>query len=216
MVPAMNALIVAVVGTLQDAPTSKLPKNPRVALARASSKDSPHFSDQVKATSKTTEGPCVAGTEFSGGVCQDTESTNLLGGTTFGPVASCTSGEDKVTLYLHTGTTRTKGGGALLKPTSTADTEPGLALSQPWVVSGTSTGTFVADFTGKIGSGGGECGVGSATVRFSLSRQVSRRRMTPTVKLMTGSDCFVAEMVVTDERLTARPADRCCRPRSHW
>src|SRR5436305_10349522 len=29
------------------------------------------FSDQVKATPKTTEGACIAGMEFSGGVCQD-------------------------------------------------------------------------------------------------------------------------------------------------
>jgi hypothetical protein len=117
------------------------------------------ISDQVKATPKTTEGACIAGAEFSGGVCQDNESTNLLGGTTFGPETTCTAGEDKVTLYLTTGTTRTKGGGALLKPTSTADPDHGLALAQPWVVSGTSTGTFVVDFTGKVGPGGGECGV---------------------------------------------------------
>jgi hypothetical protein len=117
------------------------------------------FSDQVKATPKTTEGACIAGMEFSGGVCQDSETTNLLAGSTVGAETSCTSGEDKVTLYLHTGTTRTKGGGALLKPTSATDADHGLALSQPWVVSGTSTGTFVVDFSGKISEGGGECGV---------------------------------------------------------
>jgi len=118
------------------------------------------MSDLVKITPATSEGDCMAGTESATGVCQDVETTNLLTGTTFGSPTSCTSGEDKVTLYLHTGTTRTKGGGvAFLKPTSTADADHGLALAAPWVVSGTSVGTFVVDFTGKIMSGGGECGV---------------------------------------------------------
>jgi hypothetical protein len=125
------------------------------------------MSDAVKITPRTTEGACVAGTESSGGVCQDVESTNLLSGTTFGTATSCSAGEDKVTLYLHTGTTRTKGGGlAFLKPTSTADPDHGLALAAPWVVSGTSVGTFVADFTGTIMPGGGECGVNPPVFGF--------------------------------------------------
>lgn len=125
------------------------------------------MSDLVKATPATSDGVnCVADTEISGYVCQSSESYNLLSGSEFGATTSCTSGEDKVTLYLHTGTTRTNGGNAFLRPTSTTDTTHGFQLGSSWVVSGSSTGTFVADFRGKMVSAGGECGLNPPLFSF--------------------------------------------------
>ncbi len=126
------------------------------------------ISDQVTATPANTEGSCTAGTAFTTEVCQSTENTNLLTGTTIGATTACTTGDDKVTLYLHAGTTKTSGGSAFLKPTTATDTTNGFALATPWVISGTTAGKFYADFTGKILSQGtpATCGVQPATFGF--------------------------------------------------
>lgn len=122
------------------------------------------MSDTIKVTPATSEGACVAGTETSGGVCHD-ENTDLFDGTSSSSVA-CTDGDDKVTLYLHTGTTRTDGGTAFQKPTSTSDNAHGFALSAPFAVAGTTSGTFIANFTGKVVDGGAECGLNPPVFGF--------------------------------------------------
>jgi hypothetical protein len=116
------------------------------------------MSDIITATPLATAGTCTAGVPVTGEVCQNTESTDLLSGSSTSHI-NCVTGEDRVTLFLDTGTTRVNGGGAFRKPTSTADATNGYKLSSPFVVSGTSSGTFVADFTGQMDGSGGSCGL---------------------------------------------------------
>jgi len=126
------------------------------------------MSDNIKVTPATTEGACIAGTETSGGVCHG-EDSDVFDGTATSTV-TCTDAEDKVTLYLHTGTTRVDGGAAFYKPTSTTDATKGFALSAPFVVNTTTAatvvGTFVANFTGKVVDGGSECGLNPPVFGF--------------------------------------------------
>lgn len=109
------------------------------------------MSDRLKAVAATTEAACVAGTEFTVDVCNGSESTDtLLDGVNI-TTSACSAGEDKTTLYLHTGTTRTGGGGnAFKKPANTADLTRGFKLDGAFVVPGTGTGTFVANFTNQL------------------------------------------------------------------
>ena len=124
------------------------------------------MSDVVKVTPSSDEGVCHAGVETSTEVCQSSEATDTLGGTTF-THANCVTGADKVTLFLTTGSTRTNGGNAFIKPTSTSDPANGYKLAGAFTVAGSSTGTFVADFTGKVdGLGGPECGVNPPVFGF--------------------------------------------------
>ena len=125
-----------------------------------------NVSDQIKHTPATTSGSCTAGTEYTGQICQPSESTELRSGTAFGSNTSCTAGEDRVTLYLQTGTTRTSGGNAFRKPTTTADTTFGFQLGSAFVVSGTSTGTFVVNTDGKVDGSSSECGMNAPIFSF--------------------------------------------------
>ena len=125
-----------------------------------------NMSDLIKYTPASTTGSCTAATEYSGYVCNNTESTELRSGTAFGTNAACTSGEDQVTLYLQTGTTRTNGGNAFRKPTTTTDTTYGFQLASAFTVSGTSSGTFVVDTTGKVNGTSGTCGMDAPLFSF--------------------------------------------------
>ncbi len=115
------------------------------------------MSDTIKTTPAATEGSCTSGVEGTDEVCQASESTDTLTGTTLAATTSCITGEDKVTLYLHTGTTSTNGGNAFLKPTSAADITHGFQLAGAFVVSGATSGTFVSDFTGQMDGSGPAC-----------------------------------------------------------
>ncbi len=112
------------------------------------------MSDQIKISPTTSDGlQCVAGTQYIKDTCRaddGTANSDLLIGTTFNNVAChgtivgavSTPVEDMVTLYLTT-----VGGGAgsaWNKPTSTTSTNPVL-LNAPFVVSGSSVGTFVVN-----------------------------------------------------------------------
>ncbi len=124
------------------------------------------MSSLLKVTPATTTGSCTAGTEFSTGVCNTGQFSDTL--TAAGTTAhtACTAGDDKVTLYLQTGTTQIDGGGPFLKPTTTTDHTNGFKLAAPFVVAGTVVGTFVIDFTAGVVSGGGTCGLNPPLFSF--------------------------------------------------
>lgn len=129
-----------------------------------------NMSDNITFTPSTSDGVnCVAGTQYTIDVCRaGSGSKNLRTGTTFGATESCTGSSgspiaDRVTLFLKTNADGSSGG--FVKPTTTSDPS-GIALTNAFVVSGSSSGKFVVDAHGKVSSGGGACGMDPPVFTF--------------------------------------------------
>lgn len=130
------------------------------------------MSDTIKfKPSANTGSYCVAGTEYTIDVCRTDNSgtTNLRTGTTLGASTPCTGtsstpAADKVTMYLRTNSTNASA--AFNSPSSTSDTSVGIALTNAFVVSGTSSGAFVVDARGKVQDEGSACGMDAPTFSF--------------------------------------------------
>jgi len=109
-----------------------------------------NMSDVIKYRPTANDGTlCIAGTQYSSDVCraESAESTDRLSGTTATNVA-CTGttaapSADHVTLYLHTASPNT---GASFR----SGVANGILLANPFVVSGSASGTFVVDATNKV------------------------------------------------------------------
>lgn len=146
------------------------------------------ISDQVTFTPATssTSGHCVAGTPVTTPVCNShdgqkyqTMTVNSDNTVTFGAVQTCTaaignSGE-VVPLILSTASTSTHGVMApFIQPSSSTASDCqggvlsgcGINLANPFVITATTSGTFVVDFRGQVKDQGGECGLEAPTFSF--------------------------------------------------
>jgi hypothetical protein len=132
------------------------------------------FSDLVKFTpsSNSDGGHCLSSTEYTLDVCRSGGSTSvLIDGTT----TTCTGtdgtntsygtpGDDRVAMYISTATTG--GNDAFNRPTSVGDNARGLNLGAALTISGSSSGKFVVNPTGKVcdnATAGCESGPGGGT-----------------------------------------------------
>ncbi len=116
------------------------------------------FSDILQfAPSETSDnGHCVANQLTTLDVCGNGSSTKLVDGS----VEACSNSEDKVTMYLSTGstaTTGTNGHNAFEPPTSTSDATKGFKLTGALEVSGSKAATFVVNGLGKVEENAGQC-----------------------------------------------------------
>ncbi|PIS10077.1 MAG: hypothetical protein COT73_11280 [Bdellovibrio sp. CG10_big_fil_rev_8_21_14_0_10_47_8] len=124
------------------------------------------FSDTLQFASDTTTGSCTASTNVSMSVCQNSETSTLIDGST----TTCTAGDDRVAMYLSTASTATTGTGghsAFQAPTSVGDATKGFLLSTALTVSGSAAGKFVVNGTGKIDGTGGSCDMQPPAFSFS-------------------------------------------------
>ncbi len=111
---------------------------------------------------------CSASETYTLDVCREgsrTQNPVTLGYQNCGGVIG-TPSEDRVFLYLHTGTNNPSSEMSFQKPTNSADTSKGLPLAEPWVVTSTREGKFYADFREKITSVGGSCGCNAPVFGF--------------------------------------------------
>ena len=118
------------------------------------------FSDQIKykPDQNSTSGNCLASTEYTLDVCSS-GSAKLIDGTT----TNCDGTDNKVAMYLSTGVA--SNGDGFYPPTVLNDTTNGFVLGSQLSITGTSSGSFVVNPTGKVcddatsgcdgGSGGG-------------------------------------------------------------
>lgn len=129
-----------------------------------------NMSDVIKYRPTANDGTrCVAGTQYFSDVCRSdsSESTDLFNGSTTTTVA-CTGtnpptadsvGPNQVTLYMFTTSPNT---GSCFR-TGAAN---GATLQSPFVVSGSSSGTFVVDVTNKVMDNGSYCEMDQPTFSF--------------------------------------------------
>lgn len=112
------------------------------------------FSDNITFVAASNDGDCTAGESNTIDVCRDngsgTETVRLIDGTEF----LCDNTNQRVAMYISTGSTSTggggEGGGSAFEPPSASDTQKGLPLDGEFEVSGESVATFVVDASDKI------------------------------------------------------------------
>jgi hypothetical protein len=127
------------------------------------------MSDIIKHTPKTTATTCVAGTEYTSGVCKSGQTGDSL--TAIGDIAcrgdGTTTGsvEDAVFMYLTTDTGASTGGKAFKRPVTAGDGN-GIKLAAPLVISSTTRAKFVVNGNGQVVAGGGDCGMNAPTFSF--------------------------------------------------
>jgi hypothetical protein len=130
------------------------------------------MSDVIKFRPQGSDGTsCVAGTQYTIDVCRSGTGTYTpFTNNTFGATAACTGtqgtpAEDKVLLFLTTASTNTGSGSgaAFVRPVSTAD---GFKLNNPFVVSGSKSGTFVVNFDNKVDGSQPVCDLSAPTFNF--------------------------------------------------
>lgn len=135
------------------------------------------MSDQITFTTSVADGSCAAGSTYTIDVCRTDNSCNYIpltiSGTT-GTYGSSTAGTgtgtsvsaDKVTLFLSTQSTGNgQSGGSFLQPTTNGSTN-GFNIANPFVVSGSKSGIFVANFTNKMNGTGASCDVSPPVFGF--------------------------------------------------
>ena len=128
------------------------------------------MSDIIKHTPKSTVSTCVAGTEYTGGVCQAPNLADSLTGT--GDIAcrgdGSTAGsiEDTVFMYLTTDAGASAGNKAFLRPIAPNDGK-GIKLGAPLIISATTRAKFVVNANGQVNAGGGDCGINAPAFTFT-------------------------------------------------
>jgi len=127
------------------------------------------MSDVIKFRPDTSSGSCVAGTQYTIDVCRTSQGTYTpmtLSGTsaTYGSSTGCSGSDstpvsDTVPLFLSTQSTNSGGGGgsAFDRPASAGTN--GFNLNGAFIVSGSGSGTFVVNFSGKVDGGQSSCGL---------------------------------------------------------
>ncbi|MGE3682831.1 MAG: hypothetical protein AB7G93_13985 [Bdellovibrionales bacterium] len=135
------------------------------------------FSDNIKFTPSTnsSSGNCLTTQEETMDVCRAGGGANsqLSDGTT----TTCTNGDDRVAMYLSTGSSSTTGVDAFNPPTSLGDASHGFNLANALSVSGSALGKFVVNPSGKVcdgddascdgGGNNGSCRMEPPTFTFS-------------------------------------------------
>lgn len=138
------------------------------------------FTDNIKfiPSTNSTSGNCLTSAEYTLDICRpDSGGTSrLIDGTT----TTCTGvtggalGPDRVALYLST-TVVGSSGDSFNPPTTVGDTGFGLRLGSALTVSGTTSGKFIVNPTGKVcdtanpacGGGGASCELDAPDFSFS-------------------------------------------------
>ena len=127
------------------------------------------MSDIIKHTPKTSDGVgCVAGTEYTAGVCRSPQVVTALDGSNItcrGDGSTTGSIDDTVYMYLTTDTAASTGNNAFIHPVMAGDGN-GIKLAAPLVISSTTRAKFVVNANGKVAGGGGDCGVSAPTFTF--------------------------------------------------
>jgi hypothetical protein len=119
------------------------------------------MSSIIKHTPKTTDSSCVAGTEYTGGVCNMSDSATDLDNASIacsGDGTNAGSVDSTVYMYLTTDSAASHGNTAFIHPVAAGDGN-GIHLGSPLVISSTSRAKFVVNANGKVVAGGGECGI---------------------------------------------------------
>lgn len=126
------------------------------------------MSSVIKHTPLTTDSTCVAGTEYTGGVCNASDSASDLDGNPIvcaGDGSNAGSVDNTVYMYLTTDSAASLGDRAFVHPTAAGDGN-GIHLGSPLIISATSTAKFVVDAHGGVVAGGGECGINPPAFDF--------------------------------------------------
>jgi hypothetical protein len=114
------------------------------------------FSDNIKyqPSADSSSGNCQTSTDYTLDVCQSGSSSMIDGTST-----SCTTGENRVTMFLSTTSTATSGTvNAFTAPQTTNDSSHGFNLGSALTVNGTGSGSFVVNGTDKVcDSASGNC-----------------------------------------------------------
>lgn len=119
------------------------------------------MSSIIKHTPLATDTSCVAGTEYTGGVCNANDSATDLDGDPIlcsGDGSNAGSVDSTVYMYMTTDGGASQGDKAFVHPVTPGDGN-GIHLGSPLVVSSTSRAKFVVNANGKVYAGGGECGI---------------------------------------------------------
>ena len=126
------------------------------------------MSSIIKHTPLTTDSSCVAGTEYTGGVCNQNDSATDISNV---PIACAGDGtnsgsvDNTVYMYLTTDSAASSGDMAFIHPMAPGDGS-GIHLGSPLVISSTSRAKFVVNAIGKVVAGGGECGINAPLFDF--------------------------------------------------
>ncbi len=127
------------------------------------------FNSNIKfmPSSNSTSTNCSSNDYETMDVCRSPDTSRLADGTT----TTCTSGGDRVAMYISTASTSTTGSDAFNPPTSTSDAGHGFKLASALRVTSSAAGKFVVNPTGKVcddndascdgGPGGTGIGTGS-------------------------------------------------------
>jgi hypothetical protein len=126
------------------------------------------MSSIIKHTPLTTDSSCIAGTEYTGGVCNDRDSATGLDNAPIvcaGDGSNAGSVDNTVYMYMTTDAAASPGDKAFVHPVAAGDGN-GIRLGSPLVISSTSRAKFVVNAAGKVVAGGGECGINAPVFDF--------------------------------------------------
>lgn len=127
------------------------------------------MSDLIKHTPLTTATTCVAGTEYTSGVCHVPQTADSLTGvadiTCRGDGSTAGSVEDTVFMYLTTDAAASTSNKAFNRPVTAGDGN-GIKLGAPLIISATTRAKFVVNGTGKVVANGSDCGMNAPTFTF--------------------------------------------------
>ena len=126
------------------------------------------MSSIIKHTPLTTNSSCVAGTEYTGGVCNMSDAATGLDGapiTCAGDGSNAGSVDNTVYMYMTTASAASPGDRAFVHPLAPGDGN-GIHLGSPLVISSTSSAKFVVNANGRVFAGGGECGIDAPLFDF--------------------------------------------------
>ena len=126
------------------------------------------MSSIIKHTPMTTDSSCVAGTEYTGGVCNVSDEATDLDGvpiTCSGDGSNAGSVDNTVYMYLTTDGAASNGDKAFVHPVTPGDGN-GIHLGSPLIISSTSRAKFVVNANGKVVAGGGQCGINAPLFDF--------------------------------------------------
>jgi hypothetical protein len=109
------------------------------------------FSSNIKFTPSTnsTAANCSMATEEIMDVCRNPDTSLLIDGST----TNCTAGADRVAMYISTASASTTAADAFNPPTSIGDAAHGFNLPTALAVSGSVSGKFVVNPSGKVCDG---------------------------------------------------------------
>lgn len=126
------------------------------------------MSSIIKHTPKTTESTCEAGVEYTGGVCNASDSATDLDNapiTCEGDGSNAGTVDNTVYMYLTTDSAASKGNKAFVHPVTAGDGN-GIKLGSPLIISSKSRAKFVVNANGQVVAGGGECGINPPVFNF--------------------------------------------------